>query len=169
MKDRASLFLAVALALPLIGLVASWATTHSAAQQGTDWEVPIQGYDPRDLLRGHYITYQYDWPGLARSDPFAYIASLCIRGKAPKIERVTQMETIPELPVPGCDSVAITSLNDETGNGLANGRFFVPQTKAKAYEDKLRDPRIETFVTLRIRKDGQIRPTGLTFRPRAAQ
>ena len=30
-------------------------------ETGTLWRVPVTGYDPRDLLRGHYLTYRYDW------------------------------------------------------------------------------------------------------------
>jgi biotin-(acetyl-CoA carboxylase) ligase len=47
---------AVVLALPLIGLAAAWAVSHHRGQQGTDWEVPVQGYDPRDLLRGQAVS-----------------------------------------------------------------------------------------------------------------
>jgi len=28
---------------------------------GTVWTVPIAGYDPRDMLRGHYLQYQFEW------------------------------------------------------------------------------------------------------------
>lgn len=166
MKSRAGLLLAVALALPLAGLVASWAATHSRAQQGTDWDVPIRGYDPRDLLRGHYITFQYDWPGLKRQDSFSYLSTVCIKGKAPVVERAVELVEQPSLAAKGCDAVAIATATDYSNNGLSGGMYFVPQAKAKGYEDRLRDPRIQTFVTLRIRDDGVVRPTGLKFRPR---
>ena len=42
---------AVALVLPLLGLAGTWTWTHVRAQQGTEWDVPIAGYDPRALLR----------------------------------------------------------------------------------------------------------------------
>ena len=28
---------------------------------GVDIKLPVMGYDPRDLLSGHYIQYQIDW------------------------------------------------------------------------------------------------------------
>jgi uncharacterized membrane-anchored protein len=28
---------------------------------GTIWQVNITGFDPRDLLRGHYLNFRYDW------------------------------------------------------------------------------------------------------------
>ena len=52
---------AVALALPWVCLV-TWTLclTYQRAH-GTEVKVSITGYDPRDLLSGHYIQYQIDW------------------------------------------------------------------------------------------------------------
>ena len=36
--------------------------------EGKIVEVPITGYDPRDLLRGHYLRYQIDTNRFRRSD-----------------------------------------------------------------------------------------------------
>ena len=153
-----------ALALPLIGLGASWAVTHYKAQQGTEWDVPIRGYDPRDLLRGHYITFQYDWPGLTREgDGFAYIETLCIKGTAPAITRTSQPKS-GSAPPSDCAAIAKASRWDEGGNGLGNGMFYVPQTKAGDYERKLRDPKQQGVMRVRIREDGRVRPISLTFR-----
>ena len=80
---------ALALALPLAGLAASWAGTHHRARQGVEWDVPIAGYDPRDLLRGHYVIYRYDWPGLeGRRTNLALEPVLCLDGEPPRIARV---------------------------------------------------------------------------------
>ena len=53
--------LAVCFLLPFICLLL-W--TLSLAWQrghGTEVKVAVTGYDPRDLLSGHYIQYQIDW------------------------------------------------------------------------------------------------------------
>ena len=55
------LFLIMALTLPLTVLIiwgsCLWVT------RGIRQEIvlPIQGYDPRDLLAGHYLSYQIKW------------------------------------------------------------------------------------------------------------
>jgi hypothetical protein len=170
--ERKSLILGAALALPLIGLGLAWADTHRKAQTGTDWDVPIMGYDPRDLLRGHYITYQYDWPGLKR-ERFGFVTELCVEGSAPAISRVT----IPNMPMtaaasspPPQSKCAVSARapqgGDDQGNGLEGGIYYVPQTQAVDYEKKLRDPKLQGVIRLRIRDDGITRPVGLTFRPR---
>ena len=157
-------FFMSALALPLIGLGASWAVTHHGAQQGTEWDVPIRGYDPRDLLRGHYITFQYDWPGLTREgDSFAYIDTLCIKGTAPAITHASQ-PTRGSAPQSDCTAIARASQWDKGSNGLGTGIFYVPQTKAVDYERMLRDSRQQGVMRVRIRADGLVRPISLTFR-----
>ena len=47
----------IAAILPVAGLAGLWAISANTYRQGTEWEVPIQGYDPRDLLRGHYVEF----------------------------------------------------------------------------------------------------------------
>lgn len=60
--------------LPLIAL-AIWAL--SLAQQrasGYDVKVAVEGYDPRDLLSGHYIQYQINWE---KTDCSQFTDSVC--------------------------------------------------------------------------------------------
>lgn len=54
-------FLAVLFAIPFLCLLAwtlqlTWQRSH-----GQEVKVAVMGYDPRDLLSGHYIQYQIDW------------------------------------------------------------------------------------------------------------
>ncbi|NJO13893.1 MAG: GDYXXLXY domain-containing protein, partial [Rhizobiales bacterium] len=77
-----------AVVIPAVGLAGLWATSHQTYQQGTEWEVPIQGYDPRDYLRGHYVEFNYDWPGVEEFRD-APPQMLCLEGAAPALARVT--------------------------------------------------------------------------------
>jgi GDYXXLXY protein len=154
-----------ALILPLAGFAALWGWTHHRAQQGTDWDVPVQGYDPRDLLRGHYITFQYDWPGLVRADlPASGWGELCLHGRAPVIDRVSVIVR------GGCpDYVRADDLGSYYPNGLVTGRLYVPQDKAAGLEVKLRNPALQGVVRFRLRDDGHITPLSIRFRPRPAE
>lgn len=35
---------------------------YHAVKGGAHWQIPVTGYDPRDLLRGRYIRFLYDLP-----------------------------------------------------------------------------------------------------------
>lgn len=165
-------FRITALLLPLIALAASWAFTHFKAQQGTIWIVPINGYDPRDLLRGHYITYRYDWPELEFADNQTYISALCIRGTAPTVETaliLTGYDFIRDgASEKGCAIVARNAPGSESPNGLSSGKIYIAQTKAAGLERKLFDPKLQAFVHIKIRDDGIVTPIKLDFRPRPA-
>lgn len=154
---------ALALALPLAGLAASWASTHRAAQQGVEWEVPIAGYDPRDLLRGHYVIYRYDWPGLeGRRTNLALEPVLCLDGEPPRIARVYRPDG------DGCNGSFVRASggwNDPEG-GLASGRLYVSQARAAELQRRLADPALQGVVRIRLRDDGHITPLDIRFRPR---
>ncbi|GAA4048807.1 hypothetical protein GCM10022213_20800 [Parerythrobacter jejuensis] len=157
MRSAARIF---AFILPIAGLAAIWGWTDYKGRQGNDWLVPIAGYDPRDLLRGHYIDFTYDWPGLEDLDD-RYPLALCLEGASPVLERVT-------APVPGadCPYPVKADLSSIYGQGsLERGRFYVPQTQAKETERKLFDNDLQGYVRIRQREDGHITPLELVFEP----
>ena len=162
-----SLLRLLALLLPLVGLGGTWAWTHVRAQQGTEWDVPIMGYDPRDLLRGHYIVFRYDWPGLERTIDPSSSYELCLTGNAPTITRVGFLDangmSCPN-PIRASDAGSDTARSP----GLSGGILYVPQVEAPRLEKKLADPAQQGVVRIRVRGDGHITPLSITFRPRPA-
>lgn len=156
--------LLLALALPLVGLATLWGWTDYKAGQGTDWDVPVAGYDPRDLLRGHYITFRYDWPGLSTSVSLATQPSLCLIGEAPVIRQVIPEFDPDTAMVPPPDCSHFVRAGDRFG--LDRGILYVPQDKAAGLEKQLADPALQGVVTIRVREDGHITPLRIAFRPR---
>lgn len=150
--------------LPLAGLAALWGWSDYRSRQGTEWEVPIQGYDPRDYLRGHYVEFAYDWPGL---DENAFIGpeALCLEGAAPRIDRVT-------VPAAGAEPCAHPLVVDEGGvygiSALSRGRLYVGQDRAAALEEELRNLDQRGIVRILQRKDGSFTPIDIRFRPLTA-
>ena len=152
---------AFALVVPLAGLGATWGMTHVRAQQGVEWDVPIAGYDPRDLLRGHYVVFNYDWPGLENVDWWDYAGDLCLHGTAPAIDRVTRGAG------PECDNpVRGYDYTDDFRGGTFTGRLYVSQAEGARLQGQLTDPKLQGTVRIRLRDDGHITPLRITFRPR---
>ena len=153
-----------ALLLPLLGLAGVWSLSEYRSHQGSDWEVPVAGYDPRDLLRGHYVLFRYDWPGGERFES-GLLSRFCIEGRPPRIERI--------VPVPDDDRCRFLAeargVNLQPGSGLWQGRLYVPQARAAELEAKLRDPNLRALVVIRLREDGLVTPRELRFRPLTAQ
>ncbi|MBP5404229.1 MAG: GDYXXLXY domain-containing protein [Elusimicrobiaceae bacterium] len=73
MKNK---LLALSFAIPFLCLLA-W-TLHLTWQRshGLEITVPVTGYDPRDLLSGHYIQYEIDW---AQADCTQFPGGKCLR------------------------------------------------------------------------------------------
>ncbi|NCP14443.1 MAG: GDYXXLXY domain-containing protein [Sphingomonadales bacterium] len=148
--------------LPALGLAALWGQSHHTFQQGTEWEVPVEGYDPRDYLRGHYVEFTYDWPGVEqwprwRNDhPFM----LCLEGDAPRIARVTVHRESPcAHPVRG-DPSGVYGLS-----ALTMGRLYLGQARAETLQRELQDSGQRGVVTIRQRDDGSFTPIAIRFRP----
>jgi uncharacterized membrane-anchored protein len=51
-------FLAFAVVLPLVALGLGIVRSERHLAEGRRWSFEVTGYDPRDLLRGHYIQYR---------------------------------------------------------------------------------------------------------------
>ena len=123
----------LAAVLPLAGLAALWAQSDRTYHSGTEWEVPIMGYDPRDYLRGHYVEFSYDWPGLPGSDILP--SALCLEGAAPVIDRVTTHAAFPS-----CAHPVMARASDIYGlDGLFRGRLYLGQNRAEALQSELQD------------------------------
>lgn len=63
MKNTSRVLL-LCLLLPLVGLAGYVAYAEARIRAGVRWRIPIAGYDPRDLLSGHYLTFRFDWERL---------------------------------------------------------------------------------------------------------
>jgi hypothetical protein len=175
------LCLAAALLLPLAALAYSWASTYRLAQQGQEWLIPIQGYDPRDLLRGHFIRYRYDWPVAASADrPRGATlfedynpGELCIEGVAPNITSVRAVDhALRRSDQPSdqrCAIIVRAALGTRRDvRGLDSGILYTSQARAITLSRQLADPTQQGLLRVRIRPDGVMRPIDLAFRPKPA-
>jgi hypothetical protein len=146
--------------LPVAGLAGLWAMSAATHAEGTEWEVPIMGYDPRDYLRGHYVEFSYDWPEFAE-DQFVGPQELCLEGTPPRLERV-------RVPVPGDTPCAHLLKADESGvygiSALLRGRLYVGQDRAAQLDAQLRNRDQRGIVTIRQRDDGSFSVVSIRFR-----
>ncbi|HEY6965592.1 MAG TPA: GDYXXLXY domain-containing protein [Erythrobacter sp.] len=150
----------LAAVLPLAGLAALWVQSDRTFHTGTEWEVPIQGYDPRDYLRGHYVEFSYDWPGI---DEFRDVPpdALCLSGEAPTIAQVTRIEAGAPCPHP----VRAERSGVYGWEALTRGRLYIGQERAAQLQEQLRNRDQRGIVTIRQREDGSFAPVSIRFRP----
>ncbi|MEO0588937.1 MAG: GDYXXLXY domain-containing protein [Pseudomonadota bacterium] len=163
-------------ALPFAGLAALWWQSEDLSQQGTDWEVEIEGYDPRDLLRGHYVEFQYAWPirpaAEEEGDQDRLIRmrrapqALCLIGEAPQIAEAIAYDSAFDPDFEMCEHKLIAQAGSVYGSrSLRQGRLYVGQERAKAIEEELLNPDQRGVVTIRQREDGVLTALDIRFRP----
>lgn len=168
-------FLPFTLLLPLVGLGLIWLSTERESHQGTEWAVPITGYDPRDLLRGHYVQFRYDWPALEEGDIPPWSGSqksLCIKGSPPTVASVVVQDKIrPDQSSDfTCNSMAeVNPWSEEGEDGLVHDRIYIPQKAARDYQEKLANPQLQGIVMIRVNNSGFITPLSLFFVPRTEE
>ena len=151
------------LALPLAGLAGLWFQSDRTYRSGTEWEVPIMGYDPRDMLRGHYVEFTYDWPLEGDADESG-LMFLCLSGDAPRLARATPAASAAELAA--CPHPLRAEADHVYGmTSLERGRLYLDQYKAALVDAQLRDPDQRAIVTIRQREDGSFTPVAIRFRP----
>jgi GDYXXLXY protein len=145
--------------LPLLGLGALWVQSDRTYNTGTDWEVPIQGYDPRDYLRGHYVEFSYDWPGI---DEFRDVPPkmMCLEGKAPNLNRVTA-----ESDGPCAHPIRADASGVYSWDALTRGRLYLGQDRAETLQEQLQNRDQRGIVTIRQREDGSFTAISIRFRP----
>jgi hypothetical protein len=152
-----------AVLLPLAGLASLWGMSDHTFRQGTEWEVPIDGFDPRDFLRGHYVEFTYDWPGIEEFRD-APPQMLCLEGTAPQLTRVTAFVDAADA-APCAHPVRADASGVYGWEGLARGRIYLDQDRAMAMQQQLRDADQRGIVTIRQREDGSFTAIAIRFRP----
>ena len=130
------LTLILCLLIPSIVVVSAAITQRS----GSIWQISIEGYDPRDLLRGHYLRFSYDW-AIKEGESCAGRAVCCLC-----LSEVTGNGNIePSVRPIDCNAPERKSCDaviDDGGKMLWAGQqqYFIPEDRAKDLEKMLWDP-----------------------------
>ena len=132
--------LLVAVALPVLGLAVLIARAELRSRGGVEWRVPVTGYDPRDLVSGHYLLYRYAWESTGSG------SCVCLNegptGRVdPSVRRIACTD------VAQCDAW----IRGERVDGPQ--RFFVPETRAPALEHAFLRSRAHLGIAVR---DGDV-------------
>lgn len=125
-------FIALAVLLPMLTLVLSIVRAEVNLAGGETFRLPVEGYDPRDLLRGRYLRYRVKEPTAAPLDVCeGEQCCLCLSHVAPP--RVATCETARAA----CDGALPRHRLEELG------RYYVPETHARSLERRFIDAAAE--------------------------
>ena len=139
-----------ALVLPLLVLGVGIVRGEHAIRTGEPWRFDIGGYDPRDLLRGHYLLFRVE---LQLGEPHDEVAE---GAECACLER-TPDDAAPILRPASC-SFARASCDSFVVRGELEklDRFYIPEARAREFEKILQDAaaRDAAQILVRINRNG---------------
>lgn len=130
--------LLIALLIPILALLALTAYKKSVLSFGEEIILPISGYDPRDLLSGHYLIYTIDYgvPDLCRPYSSQQDGYVCLNPK-----------TFSSFPPENCTQlIRGTCRNGRFEAGIE--KYFVPQDKALYLEKQIQSKAASIVLSL---------------------
>ena len=130
-----------ALLLPIVAFAGLVGRAELLRAAGPVFHVAIAGYDPRDLLQGHYLRYRLQWPVDGACD--GATCCLCLRtsGGHTKVECGV------------ADTACDAQLSRQT---IEQGReFFIQEDAGPALEEAIR--RGQGTMALNVTPGGQVR------------
>ena len=164
------LWLWLGVLIPVVGLLGLVARSEWGVRTGSIWIIPIRGFDPRDLLHGRYLMYQYsfNWQGQNECGTQARLPTLPGTrpaepevGEGPPLQHgccLCLTRTHGEGPGPAVRQIDCQKAKKDCQAYLRSEtvappqRFFVPEQHARKLEHALVEH--EASIELRVRPSG---------------
>jgi uncharacterized membrane-anchored protein len=129
--------LIVFLILPIVVLLCMTGYRQNNLSAGRDFTLPIIGFDPRDLLAGHYLTYTID-----------YGIEACHKNESTKSVYIC-MEPRAKMINKPADCKWFVHGECNWGRFTANlERFYIPEDMGKPLEEKIRNKKGSIVITV---------------------
>jgi len=148
--NREGRWLQLGVVLPMLGLLVLVARAEVLLRSGESFRIAIKGYDPRDLLHGHYLQYSFDfdWRGEStcgsRSGgvPVGLESGCCVC-----LGSDVDSNTLAEARLVACDQVSACDGWLHAASLSPPLRYFVPERYAAELEEALRGRAASLSVT----------------------
>ncbi|EIJ36377.1 GDYXXLXY domain-containing protein [Thiothrix nivea] len=151
------ILLIVALALPILSLGLNAYLKSAQRANGEEVVLPITGFDPRDLLSGHYLQYRVDYGVENGCGEHRTEASVCLR---------PMRGIYPQGSLPQDCGLFIRGRCDSSADFLADiERFYIPEEYAQSLEDKVRDRKGELVLSVDRQGNAAIRDLLIEGKP----
>lgn len=144
---RTKSFLIIILLFPIITLFALTVYKKYLIESGYEVTLKIYGYDPRDLLSGHYVVYAVDYgiPDLCRDYSTIQTAYICLDTKTFSSVLDTKCKHF----IRGICSYGHFEAGIE--------KFYIPENKAAMLDKKVRNKKASIVISVSPEGRAQIK------------
>ncbi len=134
----------IALLIPILIILGGIGKSEYQLATGEMWRFKISGYDPRDLLRGHYVTYQveFDWQKDKGVCSDTKDCCLCLSRKKDSLGSTKVSKMSCSMAIDRCDGL----MREEYIKELR--KYFIPEDQGKALEKVIREKEAEILVAI---------------------
>lgn len=142
--------LIIVLVFPWLVLGALLVTKFIERASGQVWLLPVEGYDPRNLIYGHYARVRINWPNVQiRPDLDATQKHcLCLEAENPKAQLLTPKAATFQA----CESITptCTGIVRMTSDDLTRGyEIFLSEKDGPVVDDLLRQDAYRGRITVK--------------------
>ncbi len=147
--------LILAFVIPILVLLGLTLYKKSVVSYGQQVTLPIEGYDPRDLLSGHYLIYRinYGVEGMCAGSSDGQTVFVCLEPPHFSLDRVED-----------CSKQIRGRCN---GSRFEAGieKYFVPEAEARILEAKVQSKAASIVLSIGPNGDAQVKDLLIEGRP----
>ena len=153
---RSKAVLVIALLFPIVALGILTGYKHYKVTAGAEVILPIEGYDPRDLLSGHYLTYRVNYE----------TKRICELGKGKNHTGYICLEPryFSYFKPKNCQMV-IKGTCDRSRFKAGIERFYIPENQAKKLDKDVRSKKGSIVVSVTPDGHAQIKDLLIDGKP----
>ena len=144
--------LIISLAIPILAISLSIGKSEYQIRSGEEWKFEIGGYDPRDLLKGHYLTYRIlfdrdekEKNSCDKNDEILDCC-LCLQRETSKVKTMWC-----ETAAKRCDGM----INEKFLPRLR--KFYIPENRGKSLENLVRSRKAEILLSIHPSGDPNVK------------
>ena len=132
--------------LPFLAMLAMIGMNYNRVTANPEYRFQIEGYDPRDILRGHYMIFRYIWPETAQNQ-CSGVSTCCMHISGDTMNPTVLFQAC------GKSRDGIHVIDRQPDESLR--QYYVPEEHAPELESRLRHRKNLFEVGLVVLPDGQ--------------
>ena len=151
----------ILLLLPVFVLLGWVFSVQAKISSGTILDMPIRGYDPRDILAGHYLAVQVDFNSFESECKYKEGEKRRYHHDRTAFFCADSSRIVLNRPETGCDVFIKGECPYEYFRNETNTRFYISEKYARLLERAVRNRDNKPMLRLSVTKDGRTFPVDL--------
>ena len=151
----------ILLFLPVLILLGWMFSVQAKISSGAVLDMPIRGYDPRDILAGHYLSVRVDFDSFESECKIKEKEKRRYHFDRPAFFCADSKRIVLNRPEQGCEVFIEGSCPYDYFRSDVATRFYISEKHARVLDRAVRDRGNKPMLRLSVTKDGRAFPVDL--------